>query len=239
MAALEIKKQTEGYFRFILDGDSDNAIIDNAPNATSFGPVFNFKTKNGANLIKKQYISYDQITYIDILDVSFTFSTVDEVWIKLIDENFFEGLNQGGGSGSTRFDELLDTFSYIGNDGKVPVVDQPNLRLIPSDFYNYKDFIQLQDVSVEELLEGKIISVGMVSGVPKLVLTDPGQLFVHYNKPERIKKGFENNNPQDEIGDIFKLWKNDGTQYYDSAIWNGGAQGDSDNFTPLVFTEVP
>ncbi len=174
MAALEIKKQTEGYFRFILDGDTDNAIIDNAPNATSFGDAFNFKTRNGANIIKKQFIKYDEITYIDISDVSFTFASVDEVWIKLIDEEFFLGLNQsGGGGGSSRFDGLNDTFSYIGNDGKVPVVDQTNLKLIPVAFYNFSEFTQLLDVSVPSLIAGKNVSVENVLGVPKIVLTDP------------------------------------------------------------------
>ena len=174
MATLEIKKQSSGYFRFILDGDSDNSIIDNAPNLTSFGDLCDFKTKNGANLIKKQSISYADITYIDDSDVSFTFASIDLLWIKLISEGFFNGLATGGGGGGvSRFDLLDDTFSYVGNDGKVPVVDQAQLKLVPTTFYNFNEFIQLEDVAISSLISGKIIAVENVLGTPKIVLKDP------------------------------------------------------------------
>jgi len=173
MSELLIKKNTNLTFTFILDGDTDNAVIDNQPNMTSTGVNFNFKTKNGANIIKKQFIQYSQITYKDVSNVEFTFLSVQDVWTKLINEGFFDYLGiSGGGGGVTRFDELDDTFSYIGNDGKVPVVNQAENKLDAVTFYNFKDFIQLEDVAIEELIENKIVSVALVSGVPKLVLKD-------------------------------------------------------------------
>lgn len=172
MALLEIKKYSNGTFAHTLDGDYANSIIDNSPNTTSFGDKFNFKTKNGANIIKKQFITLDEITYIDVDDNSFTFASVQDVWVKLIDEEYFKGLNQSsGGSGSERFDGLLDTFSYIGNNGKVPVVDQAQLKLVPTVFYNFNEFKQLEDVDINAFVANKLIGVNIAGD--KIVLIDP------------------------------------------------------------------
>ena len=97
MAALQIIKNVNGYFRFILDGNQATSTIDNAPNCTSFDNLFHFKTKNGAVLFGEQNISYSDITYTDASSVNFTFASVDAVWIKLISEGFFDGLGSGGG----------------------------------------------------------------------------------------------------------------------------------------------
>ena len=172
MAALQIIKSVNGYFRFILNGDLTTSTIDNAPNCTSFDNLFHFKTKNGAVLFGEQNIAYNDITYTDISSVDFTFASVDAVWIKLISEGFFDGLGSSGGGGVSRFDNLLDTFTYHGNNGKVPVVDASQLKLIPTTFYNFKDFIQLEDVAISSLIAGKIIGVELVGGVPKVVLRD-------------------------------------------------------------------
>ena len=54
-----------------------------------------------------------------------------------------------------------------------------------------------------------------------------------------IQKGFGNNNIEsNEIGDIFSGWKNDGTVRYSEAKWLGGALNNSENFIPLVQTEI-
>lgn len=54
-----------------------------------------------------------------------------------------------------------------------------------------------------------------------------------------IQKGFGNSNLAiNEIGDIFCGWSNDGTKRINEATWNGGALTDSDNFTPLIQTEI-
>ena len=54
-----------------------------------------------------------------------------------------------------------------------------------------------------------------------------------------IQKGFGNTNQnQNEIGDIFCGWKNDGTIRFSESKWLGGALNNSDNFIPLVQTEI-
>ena len=233
MSELVIKKNTNLTFTFILDGDTDNAVIDNQPNMTSTGIYFNFKTKNGANIIKKQFIQYSQITYKDISDTEFTFLTIQEVWTKLINEGFFDYLGAtGGGGGVTRFDELDDTFSYTGNDGKVVVVNQSELKLDPVTFYNFKDFIQLEDVAISELIVDKIVSVASVSGVPKLVLTDapsdPVQLanvmgYFDYNDLEThttsltLVSGVDKKLTNDTLGAFTDISQ---SPYGVSSIWN-------------------
>lgn len=173
MATFQIIKNTEGYFTFVYDGDETKAVIDNAPNATSFGNIFHFKTKNGAPLFAQQNISFLDVIYTDIADVDFTFASAHALWVKLIDEEFFKGLNQGtGGGGSSTFQGLTDTFLFPGNDGKVGVVNAAENRLDPVVFYNFKDFIQLQDVAIATLIEGKILSVSLVGGIPKIVLSE-------------------------------------------------------------------
>lgn len=60
-----------------------------------------------------------------------------------------------------------------------------------------------------------------------------------YNLFKFIQKGFGNTNlTANEIGDIFCGWKNDGSIRYSEAKWLGGSLGDSDNFAPLVQTEI-
>jgi hypothetical protein len=174
MATLQIIKSTQGYFTFILDGDETKSVVDNSPKLTIYnqGLLCHFKTDNGASLFKNQNIAVTDITYTDIANNDFTFTTVSQLMTKLIAEEFFKGLNQGSGSGATRFDALLDTFTYIGNGGKVPVVNASALKLEPEDFHNVKDFLDLDDVEVAELIEGKILSVANIGGINKIVLID-------------------------------------------------------------------
>jgi len=53
-----------------------------------------------------------------------------------------------------------------------------------------------------------------------------------------LQKGYGNTLITYEIGDIFSGWKNDGTIRYSEAKWLGGSLMDSDNFLPLVQTEI-
>lgn len=175
MANLVINRILDSRFEFSLDGGAP--ISDNAPNLTTFGNIAHFKTKSGANIVKKQNISFADITVIDTFGGTgtFTFPNIQAVWTKLIELNFFLGVSGsgGGGVGVTRFDALLDTFQYFGNDGKVPVVDESQLRLVPTEFYNVKDFVELNDVGFDTLIAGKVLSVANIGGVPKIVLSDP------------------------------------------------------------------
>jgi len=81
--------------------------------------------------------------------------------------------------------------------------------------------------------------------VPNAVLAteavNKGQLDARapYDIFKFLQKGFENTDLEnDEIGDIFSGWTNDGTIRYTEAEWLGGVLTDSDNFKPLVQTQV-
>ena len=172
--ALQIERILDSRFEFSLDGG--DPISDNSPNLTTFGNICHFKTRNGANIIANQNVTYAEVTVIDTYGGtgSFTFANVQNMWTKLIELNFFAGVSSGGGGGGvTRFDALLDTFTYFGNDAKVPVVNESQLLLEPTTFYNYNEFTQMDDVSIEALIAGKVVGVALVEGVLKFVLTDP------------------------------------------------------------------
>lgn len=172
--ALQIERILDSRFEFSLNGG--DPISDNAPNLTTFGNICHFKTYNGANLIKEQNISYADVTVVDTFGGtgSHTFANVQNMWTKLIELNFFAGVSGGGGGGGvTRFDALLDAFTYFGNDGKVPVVNEAQLKLVATTFYNFNLFTQLEDVEIETLISGKIVGVELVEGTPKIVLVDP------------------------------------------------------------------
>lgn len=160
--------------RFELTLNGEDPISDNAPNLTTFGDVCHFKSKNGANLIKKQNVLYSEITVRDTFGGTgdFTFVNIGSLWTKLIELKFFNGLSTGSGGGSTTFAGLLDTEAYFGNDGKVPIVNESELKLDYTTFYNFNKFIQLEDVEITSLIENKIVGVSLVGGVPKLTLVD-------------------------------------------------------------------
>jgi hypothetical protein len=60
-----------------------------------------------------------------------------------------------------------------------------------------------------------------------------------YNQFKFIQKGFGNTDLQNEqIGDIYCGWSDDGTIRYTEAKWLGGLKNNADNFTPLVQTQI-
>lgn len=61
---------------------------------------------------------------------------------------------------------------------------------------------------------------------------------IAFNNFKFLQKGYGNVLPSYEIGDIFSGWKNDGTIRYAEAKWLGGDLDNSDNFLPLVQTEI-
>ena len=70
-----------------------------------------------------------------------------------------------------------------------------------------------------------------------------GNLLLEARAPNNIfkfiQKGVGNVDLEnDEIGDIFCGWSNDGTVRIPEAIWKGGSLSNSDNFTPLVQIEI-
>lgn len=59
-----------------------------------------------------------------------------------------------------------------------------------------------------------------------------------YNFFQPIQKGFGNILTTPQAGDIYCGWRNDGTIRYSEAIYISGSLDNSDNFTPLVQTEI-
>jgi len=65
----------------------DNEYIDGSPNATAIGDFIDFKTRNGAKLLKSNFAD---ITIIDnVGGGTFTFASSQEVMIKLSELGFF------------------------------------------------------------------------------------------------------------------------------------------------------
>ena len=127
MSSLIITKQTGNFFSLVLDGG--NPIISEQNRLTTIGNFCNFKTANGANLILKQNILYSDITIVT--GVSHVPTSINDLWISLLDAGFFDGLATTGGSSTIdKFTELLDTFSsYIGRDGQLLVVNESEQKI--------------------------------------------------------------------------------------------------------------
>jgi len=130
---LTITKETLGYFSFVLNGDPLTEIKNTRNDLTTIGDICHFKTSNGANLIKEQDVIYYNVTIIDGV-TTLVPSSVDDLFIKLDSVEFFDWITGTGGGGVNRFDELADTFEYFGNDGKIPVVDESQSKLVAVDF---------------------------------------------------------------------------------------------------------
>ena len=60
-----------------------------------------------------------------------------------------------------------------------------------------------------------------------------------FNKFKFVQKGFGNSDlNNNQVGDIFSGWSNDGTIRITEGIWLGGPLNDSDSFIPLVQTSI-
>lgn len=125
---LRITKEPNDYFTFVLNGDSANGIKNTRNDLLTVGNLCHFKTSNGANLISEQNILYSNVTIIDGITTLIPIS-IDDLFVKLISVNYFDWINGTGGGGADRFDELEDTFTFIGRNGQVPVVNESELRL--------------------------------------------------------------------------------------------------------------
>ena len=171
--ALILERVLDSGFDFIVDGGTP--IRDNEPNLTTFGSICHFKTKNGAHIVRNQNFSYSDVTVRDTFGGTgdFTFTTIHSLWVKLIELNFFNGITGTSGSGgSTTFAGLNDTDSYYGNNGKIPIVNESELKLDYTTFYNINKFVDLSDVEILSLVEDKIVGVALIGGVPKITLVD-------------------------------------------------------------------
>jgi hypothetical protein len=153
---LLITKETGNYFSFVLNGNTANKVTSIKNDLLAVGEQLHFKTANGANIIKEQFIYPANLTVVS--GGTFTFTTVAEVWTKLIEIGFFDWISAGGGSGASRFDDLLDTFKYTGKDGKAIIVNESQQKLEAVTIYNYKKFTELQDTPTT-LVPNKMVVV--------------------------------------------------------------------------------
>jgi len=94
---LLITKETGNYFSFVLNGNTANKVTSIKNDLLAVGEQLHFKTANGANIIKEQFIYPANLTVVS--GGTFTFTTVAEVWTKLIEIGFFDWISAGGGSG--------------------------------------------------------------------------------------------------------------------------------------------
>lgn len=144
MSSLVITKQSGNFFSLVLDGGAP--IISEQNRLTTIGDYCNFKTANGANLILKQNILYSEITIIT--GVSHVPVSINDLWVSLIAAGFFDGVVDNGGVTATRFDELLDTFTYFGRDGQLLIVNESELKLdtIAVSIFTEADRIKLDGI---------------------------------------------------------------------------------------------
>lgn len=169
--SLQIERVLDSFFEFTLN--DKEPVSDSAPSVTFIGNYCHFKTKNGANIVKEQDVLVSEVTVVDTFGGSgnFVYNNPASLFLKLLELNFFQD-RVSAITGVTRFDALLDTFKYFGNNGKVPVVDEAQLKLVPTNFYNYNNLIQLDDVAIDNLVQGKYLKVESVDGQLKVVLSD-------------------------------------------------------------------
>ena len=145
--SLIITRLPNDYFEFVLNNKLDDKVITFRQDLLVEENEFHFKTANGANIIKNQQIYPEDITLV-IENVNFNFTTVQEVLNKLIEVRYFDWTLEGGSvSGVNRFDDLIDTFKYIGKNGYVVVVNESQQKLEAKRWgdIGYENFTELLD----------------------------------------------------------------------------------------------
>lgn len=170
--SLQIEKVLSNRFEFSLNGGTAVSAI--YPTLLTNGTKCDFKTSTGANIIKKQNIDVTEITIVDTFGGTGTFTgfNVITLWSKLTELDFWGETSGGGSGGVTTFTGLTDTPSYFGNNGKTLQINTSENKLEAVPFYNYKDLIELDDVSISSLTENKILGVTNVNGTNKVTLVD-------------------------------------------------------------------
>lgn len=182
--SLIITRLPNDYFEFVLNNKLDDKVITFRQDLLVEENEFHFKTANGANIIKNQQIYPEDITIV-VENVNFNFTTVQEVLNKLIEVRYFDWTLEGGsGSGVNRFDDLIDTFKYIGKNGYVVVVNESQQKLEAKRWgdIGYENFTELLDTP--DTIEPNKYLVGNSTG-DKLIFKDLPQ---------------QNNNPINSLG---------------------------------------
>ena len=216
--SLLIEKETGGYFGFTLTINSvvQDKVRNMRNDAFAIDNVVHFKTATGANIVKQQNISVFDITLI--ASGTFTFTDIDTFFAKLVDVGYWEWLlGTGGGSGVDRFDELLDTFDYFGNDMKGVRVNESQLKLEPFTVYNYRKSTDLEDMP-NTLIPNKMFVVNE-DGTEVILKDQPSEPITYLNAvgsfnysdeatqtvPIAITAGVETKITNDTLGEYTKI----------------------------------
>jgi len=126
---LTITKKPHGFYDFVVNENLADIVTNDMNRFMGVGYFCHFKTVTGANVIKEQNITFGNITLIDGSPLA-TASSMDDLINKLESIGFFDWRDIGSGTGGIdRYEELIDTEPFFGNDGKVPIVDEAEMKL--------------------------------------------------------------------------------------------------------------
>jgi hypothetical protein len=223
MAAITIRELPLKYFEFSLDGveifqnrRNDLTIDSKRVPGTSYA---HFKTSEGASIFEKQNVLPTDVTVIDINDNSYSPTDMDQLKGYLDDIHFYDWqTNYGGGGGgsASRFDQLDDTFNYVGKQGYVPRVNGSETGLEAVPLYNYERITEHVDWGdqnpLQPINDGKRVVQAFVSGQPKLILADDTANAPI--PPNALLNDFTpTNDDNDWTVPSGRLWRIDGIQY--------------------------
>jgi len=126
---LTITKKPHGFYDFVVNEKLTDIVTNDMNRFMGVGDLCHFKTVSGANVIKEQNIAFGNITLIDGSPLA-TALSIDDLINKLESIGFFDWRDISSGSGGVnRYEELIDTEPFFGNDGKVPIVDEAEMKL--------------------------------------------------------------------------------------------------------------
>jgi hypothetical protein len=174
---LTIEKLDNGVFAFVLNGDLATKVSNIRNDLLTVGNECHFKTSQGANIVKEQNVTYDNVTLID----GFTLIAPTSV-INLFDELFalgyFDWIN-GTGIGVDRFTNLLDTFDFTNQGGKIVRVNAAETQLESIAFSPITASTQLNDMP--SVLEPNKMLIVDPTGTGYILIDKPSGAISYYN----------------------------------------------------------
>jgi len=176
---LTITKKSFGYYDFVVNGDTVNIVTNDRNDMTGVGDLCHFKTFSGASIIRQQNITFGNVTLIDGSPLPVA-SSMDDLIAKLDSIDFYAWRDASGGGGSTTYEGLTDTQPFFGQNGRIPVVNEAQLRL---DYTDIPDVSKL-DQFPSPLVANKMLKVNAGATAYEFVDAPAGagsynQLFVY------------------------------------------------------------
>jgi hypothetical protein len=175
---LQIEKLDNGVFSFVLNGDLATKVSNIRNDLLTVGNECHFKTSQGANIIKEQSVTYDNVTLKDGVTLIIPTSVVD-LFDELFALGYFDWIN-GTGSGVDRFTDLLDTFDFTNQGGKMVVVNAAETQLEPTEFSLLTQSTQLSDMPAT--LEPNKMLIVNPTGNGYILIDKPAGAISYYNE---------------------------------------------------------